>query len=189
MAEGILQRITEQNKEDLIRKAYKEYFPLVRKYVCSNKGDVDDAKDVFQEALIKVISTPEKFGNPDYNEKAMILAIARNKWIDKVRRANNFSRKTDQIIEFERANYSTSDALFQSEKNKKIEEVFSSLGERCKELLTNTFFYNYSMKEIAELMNFSSEDSAKTQHYKCKQKLIDLYKNDKSLKEILISNG
>jgi DNA polymerase/3'-5' exonuclease PolX len=33
------------------------------------------------------------------------------------------------------------------------------------------------MKEIAEKMNLSGENAAKTQNYKCKQKLMDMLKN------------
>ena len=43
-----------------------------------------------------------------------------------------------------------------------------------------------SMKEISTMLGFSSQDSAKTQSYKCKQKLIKSLKENPTLaKEVM----
>ena len=43
------------------------------------------------------------------------------------------------------------------------------------------------MREIATEMGLSNEDAAKTQHYKCKIKLVQIYKENTSLKSVLKS--
>ncbi|MCG8699257.1 MAG: hypothetical protein MI922_14475, partial [Bacteroidales bacterium] len=61
----------------------------------------------------------------------------------------------------------------------------SLLGEKCFELLKMSVFYKASSNEICQEMGFATENSVKTQKYKCKQKLFKILENNYSLKEIL----
>jgi DNA-directed RNA polymerase specialized sigma24 family protein len=41
-----------KGNEFVLRKVYKEHYSLIRKLVVANKGDEDDARDIYQEAFI-----------------------------------------------------------------------------------------------------------------------------------------
>ena len=71
--------------------------------------------------------------------------------------------------------------LEQTEKNESLIGLFSTIGDRCKELLLLSIFDKRPMSEIAGILGFSSENSAKTQNYKCKQKLIQALKTNPKL--------
>jgi RNA polymerase sigma factor (sigma-70 family) len=58
-----------------------------------------------------------------------------------------------------------------------IQKCIASLSESCRQILTLYYFEKMSMVEIADLMGFSSADTAKTKKYKCKQEL------DKTIKK------
>lgn len=59
----------------------------------------------------------------------------------------------------------------QSEMQQMIIAELHKLGERCYTLLHLFYFANRTMEHIATEMKFSNEDSAKTQKYKCFEKL------------------
>jgi len=44
-----------EGKEKVIAEIYSRFFPKALKYVSSNQGDIDSAKDIFQEALLHII--------------------------------------------------------------------------------------------------------------------------------------
>lgn len=46
-----------------------------------------------------------------------------------------------------------------------------NLGEPCKTLLKDFYVYKLSMDEISEKFGYTNSDNAKTQKYKCLQRL------------------
>ena len=66
-----------------------------------------------------------------------------------------------------------------------IKKIISLLGEKCYELLKLSVFYKASSIEICNELGFATENSVKTQKYKCKQKLFKILESDYSLKEVL----
>ena len=59
----------------------------------------------------------------------------------------------------------TTDALTQ-------EKVIASLSKKCQDIFERLYYKNQSMQEIADGLGFSSENSAKTQKYKCMEQAI-----------------
>ena len=111
--------------------------------------------------------------------------MARNKIIDIIRKNN--SRVEVEIVD---STYLGKDIEYDTysvnEKRNTLEALFSSIGEKCKELLLLSIYDKRSMKEISTMLGFSSQDSAKTQSYKCKQKLIKSLKENPTLaKEVM----
>ena len=184
----ILRAIKSENSGSVLNYLYKNVQPKIKAWVLQNNGDVEEAQDIFQDAVIAfykyVRMNQFKEGN---NVTGFIYSISKNLWINRVKQKNrmvvniekhenNFIEENDffsQIISNERAN--------------KIQEILSQLGERCKELLTHSIYDRMTMEEISKKMGFNNADTAKTKHYKCKQRLIELVKENKHLKEFLYS--
>jgi RNA polymerase sigma factor (sigma-70 family) len=55
----------------------------------------------------------------------------------------------------------------QEEQLKLLDQVLNSISEQCQKLFKLFYFEKMSMKTIANMLNYSSENSAKTQKYKC----------------------
>lgn len=159
----------------------------VRQYIMKNSGSKEDANDIFQDAVIVLFNQIQmnKF-NEVYSIDAFLYSVARNLWIDKVRRSKKFTMFDSSIEttihsqELDQLQY-----LIQKEKSTAMKQVFKLLDEKCQRILSYVIYEKRSMKEIKDLMGYSSEDVAKTNHYRCKQYLSKLVKNDPSLLELL----
>ena len=66
--------------------------------------------------------------------------------------------------------YKNSDA-----KKKKMESALQLLGEPCKTIMEDFYIHNRSMQEICERFGYTNADNAKTQKYKCLQRLKKLF--------------
>ncbi len=178
---------TGENEKKALELLYKVLLPKVKMICKKYKAKDVDAYDVFQESILKMYDyvKKDKF-NTSYTIESFVMVVAKNKIIDSFRKAKN-------RIEVELEDHKTpedlienTDQLMTREKRDAINQIFSTIGERCKELLLLSKFDRRSMTEISKLMGFNSENSAKTQAYKCKKKLIQSMEENPGLaKEIL----
>ncbi|PCI92768.1 MAG: RNA polymerase [Flavobacteriales bacterium] len=154
-----------QNKAFL--KLYKNY-PQVEKLILSKGGSKEDAKDVFQEALIIFY---EKVCNTKFNLTSAIgtylYSVSRFLWKDQ-----HLKRKGKQsvIVDFEFTSEEEAEfqeAIEREEKFKKIEQVLAQIGEKCLQILTLFYYNGLTMKAIATKVGLKSEKIAKNQKYKC----------------------
>lgn len=155
--------------------------PAVEKYVRKNKGDLQDAQDVFHDALINFIIKVKEHNEDIQDVKGYIFISARNLWISKVTRSNKFVYN-EYLYEGE-PDLESGDDLENKEKQDLMKEVLNSLGERCRDLLTLTFYLDYSLKDAAQKLGISSDEVAKTNQYRCKKKLFEKIKNNKAFIE------
>ena len=186
----ILEAIYNGKKEDrALEHLYSKLLPKVKRISKKYKANDSDSYDVFQESIIKLYDYVKlgKF-NEEYSIESFVLTVARNKIIDNIRK--NTKRKEVEIKEFDLPEELevNSDILITKEKSIAMEQMFATIGEKCKELLLLSIFDRRSMSEISELMGFNSDNSAKTQNYKCKQKLIKSLEKNPKLAKIVLSH-
>ncbi|MES2593192.1 MAG: sigma-70 family RNA polymerase sigma factor [Bacteroidota bacterium] len=135
--------------------------------IITNGGNSEDAEDIFQEALVVLCMNVKK---PDFvltsKLSTYIYSICRFMWKDELKKRNKmvFSY-IDTITDTIDENALT--AIQEEEQLKIAESVVKSLGDRCKELLELFYSGKMKLKEIAEKMGYSSENTAKNQKYKC----------------------
>jgi RNA polymerase sigma factor (sigma-70 family) len=177
---------TGTNEDKALEQLYKALLPKVKMICKKYRANEIDSYDVFQESIVKLYDYIKlnKF-NSEYSIEAFVLTVARNRIIDELRKKNK--RSEVEIDEFAIPSelIVDQDILLNVEKKNALEHLFETIGERCKELLLLRKYDKRSMKEICEIMGFKSENSAKTQTYKCKQKLLQSIEENPSLaKEI-----
>ena len=158
---------------------YRDVYPKIRRYILSNNGTADDSKDVFQEALLvfyrQVIE--HKF-DQIRDIEGYIIGVSRNIWINRARKR---SREVDMVDSPTDTQDDPLIHLIMTEKWDAFQRLFERIGEKCRELLTYAAYEKLSMEEIAVKMQFTNANAAKTTHYRCKQKLIDLVTADQEL--------
>jgi RNA polymerase sigma factor (sigma-70 family) len=164
---------------------YKKVFPQIKIYIKNNRGNKEQAEDIFHDAIIKLIV---KVRNKELGEEsdlyAYLFVMAKNMWIVKAKR----DQKVQFVEEVVESGYDAADSEDVSEsgeKTKAMEEALSSIGEKCKELLMLTFYLNYSLKEAAEKLGISNEEVAKTNQYRCKKKLFEVIKSNSTFRELM----
>jgi DNA-directed RNA polymerase specialized sigma24 family protein len=57
----------------------------------------------------------------------------------------------------------------------KMQSALQLLGEPCKTIIEDFYINNRSMQEICESFGYTNADNAKTQKYKCLQRLKKLF--------------
>jgi RNA polymerase sigma factor (sigma-70 family) len=159
----------------------------VRQYILKNNGSKEDANDIFQDAVIVLFNQIRlnKF-NENHSIDAFIYSVARNLWIDKVRRDKKFTSFDSNNDYLNRSSDTDHlEYLIQKEKSSAMQQVFKLLDEKCQKILHFVIYEKRTMKEIKELMGYSSDDVAKTNHYRCKQYLSKLVKSNTELVDLL----
>lgn len=164
------------NSTEALNKLYVGYYPMVLQLVLNNNGDEDDAKDVYQEAII-VLYNKIKNGEFELSSKlkTYLYAVSRRIWLKKLARCN---KKTYDIADFEDVLHVEEDVEQHEQKDlqfDKMKGALESLGEPCKTIIEDFYINNLSMQEIVEKFGYTNTDNAKTQKYKCLQRLKKLF--------------
>lgn len=183
----ILSAIETGEDQQVLNLLYKKIYPKIRNYIIKNSGSNDAAMDIFQEAVIIFYQQVKlkKFDSV-HSIDGFIYTISKNLWINAVRKNN---RQTGLTAEEENRPSENEDLYEKSNMEKELaKEIFDQLGGQCRELLELVIFRNYNMNEVADMMGFSSRHSAKTQHYKCKKKLISFVEKNPMLLNKIISD-
>lgn len=155
--------------EKALEFLYKKYYRMMTKMVITNSGTEEEARDIYQDALI-VFWQKATSGNLVMTSKisTYIYSICQNLWrkeLDRKRRLTNESSDTSVSMDTESA-----------EREKIIARCIDQLGETCKKVLMYYYFEEMSMQDIADKLGFANTDTAKTKKYKCKKKLDELVK-------------
>jgi RNA polymerase sigma factor (sigma-70 family) len=158
----------------LIRKLYKKFFGVILKFVVSNNGTEQDAKDIYQNSIIVLYGNCVK---PEFRLNCQLqtylFSIAKRLWLKQI-------GKDKKLIRLSHENSSedyvdVSDAIKESEQREnelsRMEEKLQQLGEPCRALLTDFYYSRLTMEQIAEKFGYTNADNAKTQKYKCLQRL------------------
>lgn len=184
----VIESIKKGEANNVLTFLYKSVQPKVRSWVMQNNGDADEAQDIFQDAVIAFYKyvTEDKFKEGN-SVAGFIFTISKNLWINRAKQMNKLERNVEIHADKHSEEMAAESQYISNEKAEKIQEILSQLGERCKELLTYSIFYRMSMEDISVKMGFSNADTAKTKNYKCKQRLIKLFKDNSHLKELLRS--
>lgn len=173
----VLERVS-RGDEAALDYLYKKHYKMMTRIVLNNNGSEDEAKDVFQDALLvfwqKAIS-----GKLILTSKisTFIYSICLNLWRKELDRKGRLSS--------EEVEQSTYQEYEKNERIKIITDCINQLGDTCRRILTYHYFDGLSMSDIAEKLNFANTDTAKTKKYKCKKKLDLMVKRNYSSHDVL----
>lgn len=165
----VLERIS-QGDEKALDYLYRKYYRMMTRIVTSNNGTEQDAKDIFQDALI-VFWQKATSGKLVLTSKisTYIYSICQNLWRKELERKSKLVHEAKDGEEF--IDHDS------KERTRIIQECIAALGDTCQKVLTYYYFDGLSMELIAEKMGFANTDTAKTKKYKCKKKLDELVKS------------
>lgn len=171
---ALLQGLARQDKK-AIETIYKENFNLVQALVLNNNGSADDAKDIFQEAMI-VLYQKVQSGSFELNcqLKTFVYSVCRRLWLKRLSQMSRYSlyeNHGDTIpVDEDLEDHEERNAAFNM-----MEKAMNSLGEPCKSLLEAFYLQKKGMQEIAASFGYTNADNAKTQKYKCLMRLKKIF--------------
>jgi RNA polymerase sigma factor (sigma-70 family) len=158
-----------QQREENFEYLYEEVFPVVADIVSKQGGSFQDAKDIFQDALI-IFYEKSVEGELDIklSNEAYIVGIAKHLWIKKFKskyRLLSLNALEKQIT--------LPGDYFEPEtiKTNRLLRLLEVAGKKCIELLRSIYYDKLSMNEVSQVHGFSNPHSASVQKYKCIEKI------------------
>ncbi|GGG38477.1 RNA polymerase sigma factor [Hymenobacter glacieicola] len=148
---------------------YQRTFPMVRRHVQQHGGSAQDAKDVFQDAL--VIFYEKAVGETlvlSASVSTYLVGVSRNLWRRELARRRQqpltglTEEHAERLPELESAE--TSAAL-------SVLDYVEQLGERCKSVLLAFYYFQQPLEQIARTHDYRSVRSATVQKFKCLERL------------------
>jgi RNA polymerase sigma factor (sigma-70 family) len=152
-------------RQELFISLYKKAFPVVAKYISRMGGSFDEAKDVFQDALV-VLYEKSRISALD-NDTAYLVGTAKNLWLKRYRQTNQNVPLGDLDL---------FDEAIDIPSNNRLLRFLETAGRKCMELLKGFYYDELSLTEIADEFGYSGVRSATVQKYKCLEKVRETIK-------------
>lgn len=164
---------------------FQEYYIPVLHYCGTILKDMDDAKDIVQQAFVSLWQKREET-NFHTSSRAYLYKTTYNASLDflkhkkiKLKHAQE-TLNTNSVAEF-------SDPAAERELETKIHHAIGELPEQCKKIFVMSRFENLKYREIADRLNIA-EKTVENQMGKALKLLRELLKNYLSLLVIAIQN-
>ncbi len=164
------------NDAKVISQLYKDNFGMIQSFIIQNNGTYDDARDVFQDAMIVLY---DKSKDPNFELtvqlKTFLYSICRRLWLKKLQYQQKYVAPVESLQE----TVPVEEEIEQKEKLdmdfELMDVAMKSLGEPCKSLLEAYYIQKKHMTEIADEFGYTNADNAKNQKYKCLMRLKKLF--------------
>jgi DNA-directed RNA polymerase specialized sigma24 family protein len=152
-------------RQELFISLYKKAFPVVAKYISRMGGSFDEAKDVFQDAL--VVYYEKSRASALNNDTAYLVGTAKHLWLKRY-------RHNEQHVPMD--NIDLCDEATDTPSNNRLLRFLETAGNKCMELLKGFYYDELSLTEIANEFGYSGVRSATVQKYKCLEKVRETIK-------------
>jgi RNA polymerase sigma factor (sigma-70 family) len=172
-------------EERAIRYLIQRNYPMLEQFVLQHNGNQADAEDVFQEALTALILNIRRGSfKGDSSIHTYLFAIGKGIWYKRFRKQTR-QRDREAIVEMDEVDTVTAEArLLNEEQRHLLKSVFARLREKCADVLF-LWASGYSMKEIADQMDYGSAQVVMNKKNKCLKQLHEQMHHDPSLVNLL----
>ena len=163
------------NDRKAIETIYKQHYKMVQALIVHNNGTAEDAKDIFQEAIV-VLYEKVSTGVFELNcqLKTYLYSVSRRLWLRRLQQQSRYL-----LSETEHEHVAVEEDTDEHERRDLeyglMEKAINSIGEPCKSLLEAFYVRKQGMQEIAAAFGYTNADNAKNQKYKCLVRLKKLF--------------
>jgi len=164
------------NDRQAIETIYRDNYAVIQAFVLNNSGNADEARDLFQEAMI-VLYEKAVSGSFELHSqlRTYLFSVCRRLWLKRLQQMNRYTGQVEMLEdtvpveeEMEMHEKKNNDFLL-------MESAMAKIGEPCKSLLDAYYIQHKNMQEIAADFGYTNADNAKTQKYKCLMRLKKLF--------------
>ena len=176
LTEQALIRGLSVNDKSAVEIIYSDNYGVIQNLILNNNGSEEDAKDIFQEALI-VLYEKSKSVEFELNcqIKTYLYSISKRLWLKRLQKNSRYELQSNG---FEETVYVEDDIGVHEKRNNEygmMEFAMSHIGEPCKSILEAYYIRKQNMQEIAEHFGYTNSENAKNQKYKCLVRLRKLF--------------
>jgi RNA polymerase sigma factor (sigma-70 family) len=167
-----------ENDRKSIEKIYESNYGTIQSFILNNNGSAEDAKDVFQEAIILLY---EKVNAGQFELqskiKTYLYSVCRRIWLKRLQKMQRFGNIIEDAEELIPVEEDLDEQKRKEEAFQIMDKSLSQLGEPCRSLIEAFYIQKKPMHEIAEQFGYTNADNAKNQKYKCLMRLKKLFFN------------
>jgi RNA polymerase sigma factor (sigma-70 family) len=143
-----------RNERAAIEAIYKDNFNMVQSFILNNNGSTDDARDIFQEAMIVLY---EKSRDSNFilhcQLKTYVYSVCRRLWLKRLQQMNRFTGQVESLEEV----VPVEEELEQHEKLNTdfmmMENAMSKIGEPCKSLLEAYYIQKSTCRKLLKVLD------------------------------------
>ncbi len=158
-----------------LKQLYKAHYPMVLNLVLSNNGSEQEAKDVYQEAIIHFY---ERLQQTEFvlacKIKTYLYAVSRRLWLKRLAEQKKKIRIEEEDrfggIEEEIVDLESKERNFLA-----MDKALDTLGEPCRTIVEDYYLKSLTMEEITVKFGYTNTDNTKNQKYKCLQRLKRIF--------------
>lgn len=155
---------------------YKKYYPPAAVYVRSNSGNEQDARDVFQQALLVLFKKTKEPGfRLSADPGAFLRGVVRNLWLYRLR--TRLAHPVTSIGEqqhFPDTGADDMDLFYKektlSDKHHAIQQLIETLKPECQKLILLAYYRHMPSAEIAGQLGYT-EAFIKVKKHRCMEAL------------------
>ena len=169
---------------EVLRFLYQNYLPIIQNFIRKNSGSDEDARDIFQEALV-VMYEKVTLGQLTLTSQfqTYFYAICRNKWLMVLRKKRKGPLQVNDSESIMEQLPETESDWRKHEQFNLYRKHFDQLSDDCRKVM-EMFFKGHLLKDIAIAMGFT-EKYAKKRKFLCQKKLISAIENDRDYQELI----
>ncbi|HLF65692.1 MAG TPA: sigma-70 family RNA polymerase sigma factor [Saprospiraceae bacterium] len=178
--EGLL-----NNDHVIIKEIYTTFSDKIKGLVLKNNGNVDDARDVFQEALIAIHRNAQSGLVLQCPFDAYFYVVCKRKWLNMLKKNRRQEVTIHELEGYEGAEVQiegTQMHHLQTEREDFFWQVFQDLGDKCQKLL-RLGWSGLSMQDVAVKMGMTY-GYARRRKTLCAQQLIEMVKKSPGFSQL-----
>lgn len=165
-----------KNDRQAVESIYAKHFGMVQSLIINNNGSSEDARDIFQEAMIVLY---ERSRSADFELqcqlKTYLYSVCRRLWLKKLTQSQRYIPHLSGVEETVQVDEELELHELKNLEFQLMEKALLGLGEPCKSLLEAFYIHKKNMSEIAGNFGYTNPDNAKNQKYKCLIRLRKLF--------------
>ena len=157
------------NREHALTRLYRQAFPAVRRYIGRHGGAMQDAQDIFHDAL--VIFYEQAVGETltlTAAPSTYLVGISRNLWHHEQRRR---ARLPHEALPNDLESLTAEESGAAEEPAFAVLKYVERLGAKCRNVLLSFYYFQQPLTQIAETHGYRSVRSATVQKFKCLERL------------------
>jgi len=144
------------DQSDWYESQLKPHEEMLRNWLKSRYGDLCDADDVLQEALMRVLKAQAR--KPIEAPKAFFFALARNIAVDSIRKSRVSSAEPlfeSEAMDILDEDEDVAETVARNQELSILTRAIQSLPTRCRRIFTLSRVYGMTYKQIAREMGIS----------------------------------
>ena len=154
-------------------------------FILKREGSHEEAEDIFQDG-IRILITQVQSGKYKGSGSltGYLFGICRKLWYKRYQKITQSNKLISNLPKKETESNDPELIMISKDQQEKISVLMDQLGPSCRKVL-ELWKLNYSMREIAQALNYKNEAVARKKKRLCLKKLLDILEEQPQWKEWL----